>query len=423
MQKPKGTKDNFGYVQYLRQFVFDTLRDVSTLFNYKEIETPIFESQDVFVRAVGETSDIVSKEMYSFKDKGDRDIVLRPEGTAGVIRAVVENKLYAQALPLKLFYIGQMFRYENPQKGRQRQFTQFGVETFGEKSPYLDAEVILLASTILDALNIEYDLKINSLGDKETREAWSKALKEYFAQYKDQLTDDSINRLDNNPMRILDDKVDSKKDFVQNAPKLSDFYSEETQKYFEDLTSFLETIGVNFTIDHNLVRGLDYYTDTAFEFLSVSKDAGSQSTLIGGGRYENLVKQFGGPELSGIGFGLGIERIVNDLSASLKEEDINESPDVFVMNIDESATASALGVVYMLRRAGFATEWNYKPAKLQKAFTKADNMKATIKVIAGPKDLEQSSVMVKYSDRQESVKLDDLIDFITKALGETNENN
>ena len=423
MQKPKGTKDNFGYVQYLRQFVFDTLRDVSTIFNYKEIETPIFESKEVFVRAVGETSDIVSKEMYAFKDKGNRDMVLRPEGTAGVIRALVENKLYAHALPLKLFYIGQMFRYENPQKGRQRQFTQFGIETFGEKSPYLDAEVILFASTILDALNIKYDLRINSLGDKATRDAWSKALKTYFKPFKDQLTETSQARLETNPMRILDDKVDSKKDFVKNAPKINEFYSDEIKSYFTDLTDFLETLGIPFTVDSNLVRGLDYYTDTAFEFLSVSKEAGSQSTLIGGGRYENLVSQFGGPELSGIGFGLGIERIVNDLSAMIKEEDINEAPEVFVMNIDAEATASALGVVYMLRRAGITTEWNYKPAKINKAFNKADNSGATFKIIAGAKDLAKESVTVKWENYQESVKLDDLVAFINNRSGGNDEDN
>lgn len=423
MQKPKGTKDIYGSKQNIRTYVKDVLFDVSSIFNFKEIETPIFESKEVFVRAVGETSDIVSKEMYDFTDKGGREMVLRPEGTAGVIRAIVENKLYAESQPLKYFYFGPMFRYENPQKGRQRQFTQFGVEVLGDKSPYLDAEVILMAATLLDSLQIGYELKINSLGSKETRDAWSKALKAHFAKHKDQLTADSQKRLETNPMRILDDKVDGEKDFVKNAPKITDFYSEEVKTYFNKVTSFLKTMGIKFTIYSNLVRGLDYYTDTAFEFVSVADTAGSQSTIIGGGRYENLVSQFGGPELAGIGFGLGVERLVNDLEAIVNEEDLQVKPEVYVLNIDEAASASALGIVYMLRRAGFATEWNYQPTKLQKAFEKADKSGAVIKVIAGPKDLEQGQVMVKWNGQQEAVAVDDLIEFIDNKIGEIYETN
>ena len=389
MQRPKGTKDIFGKSQDLKQYVLDVLREITRLYNISKIETPIFERSEVFVKSVGQTSDIVNKEMYYFKDKGDRQMVLRPEGTAGTIRAIAENKLYALSKFAKYYYEGPMFRYENPQKGRQRQFSQFGVEILGDKSPLLDAEVILLASTILDFLQIKYHLKINSLGEKGTREKWSKALKEYFKPFKKDLTKDSQKRLETNPMRILDDKVDSKKDFVKKAPKISDFYSKSEQAYFNDITSFLEALGMKFEIDHTLVRGLDYYSDIAFEFLSTSGKAGSQDTIIGGGRYQDLLSQMCGPDISGVGFGLGIERLINEFEDKINSEKFKKYPDVFILNISEKASPSVLGIAYMLRKSCIATEWNYQPTKLQKAFEKADKSGAKIKIIAGEKDLEK----------------------------------
>ena len=409
MNKPKGTRDYYGKDQELREYIKSTIQTVSTINNFKQIETPIFESAEVFTKAIGETTDIVSKEMFVFNDKKDRTMVLRPEGTAAVIRAAVENKLLSGALPVKLSYYGPMFRYERPQKGRQRQFTQFGVETFSEKNPYIDAETILFAKTILDSLEIEYELVINSLGDKETRVKYSDALKKYFEEYKTELSDLSISRLKSNPLRILDDKIDGKKEFVKNAPKINEFYNDETKAYFEKITSFLEGMDIEFTVDPTLVRGLDYYSDTAFEFVSSSEKSGSQSTLIGGGRYDNLVKNFGGPDVSGVGFAIGIERLMIELSdLDAREPQV----DVYVMNISEEAQVANMAVIYMLRKAGFITEWNYKPTKINKAFVKADKSGATVKVITGAKELAEGKVMVKVGSDQKEIKLEDLVEYI-----------
>lgn len=416
MQKPKGTKDVFGFEQNLKKLVISTLNEIASLNNFEEIETPIFEHRDVFFESVGETSDIVSKEMYQFKDQGSRDLVLRPEGTAPIIRAIVENKLFAKPLPLKLFYQGPMFRYENPQKGRQRQFNQFGVEVLGEKSPYLDAEVILMAASILDAFKISYQLKINFLGNQNTLKKWSETLTNYFKKYEKQLSPISQKRLYKNPMRILDDKIDSKHDFVKNAPQVKDFYSEEDKAYFQTLQTFLKNIGLEFTIDYKLVRGLDYYSDTAFEFVSTSKDAGAQSTLIGGGRYNNLMKKFKGPDLSGIGFGLGIERFILELKNLIRAEELEESVQVYVINLEQKTTAAALGIVYMLRKSGIKTAWNYQPTKLLKAFNKADKIGAKIKIIAGTKELKNNQVTVKFKEKQELVTLENLVSHLTKKL-------
>ena len=417
MNRPKGTKDNFDNNQVLRDYIEETINSVAILNNFSKIETPIFEKAEVFKRAVGETSDIVSKEMYSFTDRKGREMVLRPEGTAGVVRAIVENKLYAQSLPLKLFYYGPMFRYERPQKGRQRQFTQFGVEMLSDKSPYADAEVILLAHSILESLGIQTKLVINSLGNKETRDNYSKAVKKYLEVYKDQLTDDSINRLDKNPLRILDDKVDGEKDFVKNAPKISEFYSEDTKAYFETVQEFLTAMGISFEVNPVLVRGLDYYSDTAFEFISISGKSGSQSTIIGGGRYSNLVKQFGGPDLSGVGFAFGIERLMNEFNIDEVVEARKLNVEAYVMNLSEETTAPALGIAHMLRRAGYITEWNQKPMKLQKAFAAAEKVGTSAYIIAGAKELAKNKVNVKIDGEQETVDIDSLVEFLDGKLG------
>ena len=417
MNKPKGTKDNFGNVQEVRKYIKDVVETISQLNNFTEIDTPIFEKLEVFSRSVGETSDIVSKEMYVFKDKKGRELVLRPEGTAGVIRAFVENKIFAESMPVKLFYYGPMFRYERPQKGRQRQFTQFGIEMICDPSPYTDAEAILFAKQILDTLNIKYKLVINSLGNKETRDEYSQALRKYFEEYKDQLTEDSINRLDKNPLRILDDKIDGEKDFVKNAPKINEYYSTETQEYFDKLTNFLSSMGIEYVVDHNLVRGLDYYSDTSFEFVSDSGNAGSQSTLIGGGRYSSLVSQFGGPDLSGVGFGMGIERIQNELEEQTIVEKSKINPEIFVLNISNEHQNATLGIVYMLRKAGYITEWNQKTLSLPKAFNKADKAKASLFIIAGSKELNENKVSVKFNGQQETISIESLIDYIDEKLG------
>ena len=422
MDRPRGTKDIYGKRKLVRDKVIKTMKTIARIYNFKEIETPIFEKKEVYTKSVGETSDIVSKEMYAFKDKKNRDMVLRPEGTAGIIRSYVQNKLFADPNMQKLFYIGPMFRYENPQKGRQRQFSQFGVELFGEKNPYLDGEVILMGKFILEALSLEYELLINSLGDKESRDNYSTALKKYFAKFKDDLSSDSLKRLDTNPLRILDDKIDAQKEFVKKAPKISDFYSNESKEYFKTLTSFLDKLDIKYTIDNNLVRGLDYYTDTAFEFVSKSDSVGSQDTLIGGGRYENLVKKFGGPDISGVGFGIGIERIVNDYLNKITKDKITFPIDVYVLNIAPDAQDATAGLVQLLRLGGFITEWNSKPIKLQKAFIKAEKSLATYQIIAGAKELAEGKVVIKYKNSQEVIEISKLVDYLDQKIYKGNEN-
>lgn len=420
MQRPKGTKDIYGENQKLNTFVLNVLIELARLYNFEKIETPIFEHVNVFNRSIGETSDIVSKEMYQFQDKAGRELVLRPEGTAGVIRAIVENKLFANPLPLKLYYYGSMFRYENPQKGRQRQFKQFGIEIISDPSPYLDAEAILLAATILDTLKVSYQLDINSLGDFGTLKKWIEALQKYFEPFRDRLSPESQKRLAKNPLRILDDKLEQKKDFVQKAPPITQFYSPEAKMYFERLCDFLTTIGIKYQINHKLVRGLDYYTHTTFEFISKANAENAQGTIIGGGRYHNLLAEFGGPSLSGVGFGLGIERLLNDAHADLKTEIDPDYPEVYVLNIAEKTTPAALGIVYLLRRASIKTAWNFKPLTLRKAFAKAAKAKATINIICGPNEIATNEVIIKHAGHEKKITIEKIIPYVQKILGEKN---
>ncbi len=420
MNRPKGTKDIYGNMQIVREYVENKIEEISTLNNFKKIETPVFEFSNVYKKSVGETSDIVLKEMYLFNDKKGREMVLRPEGTAGTIRAIVENKLFTNSLPLKYYYYGPMFRYERPQKGRQRQFTQFGVEMISEKSPYVDAEIILFAHSILNSLNIKSKLILNSLGDSETRNNYSKELKKYFSNYKDKLTNDSVERIEKNPLRILDDKIDGTKDFVINAPKISEFYTPEIREYFLMLTEFLEQSNIDFEIDNKLVRGLDYYADTSFEFVSTSGNAGSQSTLIGGGRYDKLLSNFGGPGLSGIGFAIGIERIINELHVDNVLESQKKPIDIFVINLSLHSQSTALNLVHNLRKAKYVTEWNSKIYKLQKGFKLADRYDSKIKIIVGEKEMLDKSVVVNYNGSKVKVKIDELISYLKGKL-ENNE--
>ncbi len=417
-KRQKGTQDIYGERQAYKTLVKKTIEGVVSFYNFKEIETPIFETIDLFKRTVGETSDIVSKEMYSFEDKKGRSLALRPEGTAGVVRAFVENKLFSNSQPIKLFYQGPMFRYERPQKGRQRQFTQFGVELLGIKSPAADAEIIMMANQILQTLKLtKTKLLLNSLGDKETRDNYSKALKKYLLKFKDDLSEVSVKRLDTNPLRILDDKVDSQKDFMRKAPKLKDFLSKDSQIYLKGVCDILEGAQIKYEISDKLVRGLDYYSEVVFEFVSETSVAGSQSTLIAGGRYDNMVKNFGGPEMSGMGWALGVERIVNEVEAL--DIEIEESIDVYVINLENELTTTTSAITNMLRAAGFIVDGNFIPMKLSKAFDKAASMNAKLVLIAGKKDLEKGMVAVKdqRDGRQDDVKIEELIEYLDKKVG------
>lgn len=372
--KPKGTKDLFNKEAKLFELIRETFFEVSNQFNFHYIETPIFESSEIFTRSSGEFSDIVNKEMYTFQDKSNRNLTLKPEGTAPFIRAYVENKLYADNTNNKFFYYTPCFRYEQPQKGRQRQFTQAGIEFISNKNPFNDLEVILFADKFLKKLKIkDFKLVINCIGDKETRLNYSNKLKEYFQNYKHLLEKKSLERLENNPLRILDDKIESQKDFVKNAPKIFDFLSEESKQYFDKIIELLKD-NIEFEIDYSLVRGLDYYDDFVFEFVSLSLALGSQSTILAGGRYNNLIFEFGGPDLSAIGFASGVERLFEIISFNNNLNIKNVKADFYIASFSEQEILENLKLINKLRDNEFNIEWNKTPAKIKNIFKNAEKM-------------------------------------------------
>jgi len=422
--KPRGTQD----IVYELEPGFDIFVQAATMVaklnGYYQIKTPIFEHKELFIRSVGETSDIVNKEFYDFKDKGGRDICLRPELTAGVCRSVVENKLLNKmSLPIKFFYVEPMFRYERPQSGRLRMFHQFGVECIGTNSYYDDVDMILLAVSILDVFQYkDYIIKINNICSSATRAKWIEALKEYFLPYKDQLTQDSVNRLVKNPLRILDDKVDGKKDFVKNAPKCTEFATEEEKEYFANITHALDELHVSYVVDETLVRGLDYYCNFIFEIESTSKDLAGQPTICGGGRYNQLTKELGGEDANCVGFAMGIERMLVALAnnPTLKREiDEYKQVDVVIANLDKETELITTVISKMLRIAGFSCTTNRNTYKLDKQFKYAQNAKAKYVMIIGPKEVSKQVVLVKDQKtmKQEEVKIEDIIPYFKKKEG------
>ncbi len=375
--------------------------DVAQLYGYGEIITPVFEFTEVFARTLGETSDVVSKEMYSFTDRGGESITLRPEGTAGVARALISGGL-SQSLPLKLFYRGPMFRYERPQKGRQRQFTQIGIELLGVEGPQADIEVIAIGWHILKALGVSEHVvvEINSLGDTESRDAYRAALVEYLSGFKDQLSQDSRDRLERNPLRVLDSKDEGDKAIVANAPLLIDYLNDHSRTFFETVQSGLSKLGVPVKHNPKLVRGLDYYSHTAFEFITSA--LGAQGTVMAGGRYDGLVSQMGGPATPGIGWAAGVER----LSMLMGEIAAPRRP---IAVIPTGEGDEALLVAHKLRHAGFAVEMGYS-GNMKKRLTRANKANARAAVILGEDELSRQAAMVKDLDsgEQEEVPLSEL---------------
>ena len=355
--KQKGTYDVMGIEAKKRKYVCDVIDAICEKYNYTYIETPIFESSELYHRSVGETSDIVTKETYDFKDRGDRNITLRPEGTAGVVRSFIENKLYGNMTePFKVYYNGPMFRYERPQSGRTRQFTQFGIECIGTDDVMSDAEVISLSYNTYKLLGIDVSVRINSLGDDESRDNYRKALINYFTPIIDNLCEDCKERLNKNPLRILDCKVDSDSDYLKNAPKTIDYLNEESKKRFEKLQEYLDLMDINYEIDTNLVRGLDYYNHTVFEIVGNIPEFGNANVLGGGGRYNGLVKELGGPEVPAVGFAMGLDRTILAIETLNINFKIKEDIDLFIMygNEDEKDTATYL--IQDLRLNGFSVE-------------------------------------------------------------------
>jgi histidyl-tRNA synthetase len=401
LQPVRGTHDLLPEDARRHRHVEQAAFDVAQLYGYGEIITPVFEFTEVFARTLGETSDVVSKEMYSFTDRGGESITLRPEGTAGVARALISGGL-SQSLPLKLFYRGPMFRYERPQKGRQRQFTQIGIELLGVEGPQADIEVIAIGWHILKALGVSEHVvvEINSLGDTESRDAYRAALVEYLSGFKDQLSQDSRDRLERNPLRVLDSKDEGDKAIVANAPLLIDYLNDHSRTFFETVQSGLSKLGVPVKHNPKLVRGLDYYSHTAFEFITSA--LGAQGTVMAGGRYDGLVSQMGGPATPGIGWAAGVER----LSMLMGEIAAPRRP---IAVIPTGEGDEALLVAHKLRHAGFAVEMGYS-GNMKKRLTRANKANARAAVILGEDELSRQAAMVKDLDsgEQEEVPLSEL---------------
>ena len=404
-QTVKGTYDILPDDLKAYEDLEDSFRLLLELYGYKLMKTPVFEYTGVFKKE-NDTSDMVTKEMYTFSPNEKDSLTLRPEGTAGIIRSVIQNKLYASSeLPLKLAYIEEMFRHERPQKGRQRQFTQMGVECLGDKSPLIDAEVIALGYNFIKLVGLK-DIKvlINSLGDSESRLAYKDALKNYFKDYKNQLCYDCQNRFDKNPLRILDCKVDHDKDFMKNAPKMSDYLSESAKQYFDKLKMYLDELNIPYVIDDKLVRGLDYYTDTVFEVVSTNNEAGSQATIFAGGRYDNLVEELGGPSLSGIGFAIGLERLLIMARAEDVMCEIEDGVDCYLIDVS-GGSPYALKIAEELRNNFYSCVANLYERSMKSQFKSADRIKATYTLIVGEDELNNNTVTIKDNITKEQINV------------------
>jgi len=404
LQKPKGTQDILPQESAKWQYVEDFARKTFRKYNYGEIRTPIFEHYEVISRSVGDTTDIVTKEMYDFYDKGDRHITLRPEGTAPVVRSYVENKLFAPEVqkPVKVYYMGSMFRYERPQAGRLREFHQIGAECFGSSNPATDVEMIAMAAQFFKDIGItNVSLELNSLGNPESRAAYRQALIDYLTPLKPSLSADSQRRLEENPLRVLDSKEPEDKAAVEGAPSILDYLDEESSAYFAAVRSMLETLQIPYVINTNMVRGLDYYNHTIFEF--TTEVAGSQLTICAGGRYDGLVAYFGGPETPGVGFGMGLERLLLVLDKQGVELPIETALDVYVAVLGAGANGRALELVQALRAQGFAAERDYLDRKLKAQFKSADNFKAKTLITLGESEVESGRVTVKNNHNREEI--------------------
>lgn len=413
---PRGTKDILPGAVNGWRYVESVLRDVCREFNYQEIRTPIFEHTELFQRGIGDGTDVVDKEMYTFNDRSGRSITLRPENTAAVVRSFVENKLYAEPMPLKVFYIGPMFRYDRPQAGRMRQFHQFGVEAMGSPSPVVDAETILLAITVLKRLGLkDLKLKINSVGCPKCRPQHRTLLQDYFRPHLSELCEDCQSRFDRSPLRILDCKVDHDKPFMAGAPKITDSLCEECHDHFEMVKKLLDEAGVDYEVDSTLVRGLDYYTKTAYEVQY--SPLGAQSAIGGGGRYDGLVEELGGPSTPGVGFAMGLERIILALEKQglLKSE--KEAIDVFAVVPDEGGTADAFKAVMTLREAGYSCDMNQIGRSMKAQMKQADRAGARFALIFGEEERSRGAVTVRNmaDSSQEEIKRSEIVSYMKKA--------
>lgn len=416
---PKGTKDVLPNQSYKWQFVEDAAREVARVFNYKEVRTPVFEHTELFKRGVGETTDVVNKEMYTFLDKGGRSMTLKPEGTAGVARMFIENGLASSPMPVKTFYITPAFRYENPQAGRLREFHQFGIEVFGSPSPETDAEVIFAASSFLNKLKIKgVKLEINSIGCRICRNEYNKALKNYFAPHLDEMCFNCRSRFNKNPLRILDCKEERCKAIAENAPKITDYLCDDCKKHFETVRSLLDAQGLEYSVNPNIVRGLDYYSRTVFEFVSTS--IGAQGTVCGGGRYDGLISELGGSNLPAIGFAAGIERLLllmENTGVPFPEEGV---PEIYLAGMDDKSRAQAFTIAMELRASGVSAEVDHMQRSVKAQLKYADKIGAKFVAVIGESELESGILNVKkMSDgTTAAVKIEELYTYLTKIIKE-----
>ncbi len=401
---PRGTKDIYGSEIYKWQYIENIIVEVCRNFGVTEIRTPTFEHTELFTRGVGDTTDIVNKEMYTFVDKGGRSITLRPEGTAGVARAYIENKMHSMIQPTKMYYLNNTFRYERPQAGRMREFKQFGVEYFGSYYPESDVEVISLAYEILNRLGIKnIELKINSLGGNESREKYNNALREYINDNIKNLCDTCNSRFNKNPLRVLDCKNESCKKIVDNAPRILDYLSNEDKEHFEAVQKLLKELNLPFTIDDKIVRGLDYYTKTVFEF--VSNSIGAQGTVCGGGRYDNLVEECGGNKTGAVGFGMGIERLLLVLEQQQKDINLIPNTDIYIGYIGEEALAVSQKIILELRSKGICAEGDTLRRSVKAQLKYADKLNAKYSIIIGEDELKTNLVKVKDMETGENINI------------------
>lgn len=411
---PRGTQDILPGEVEKWQLIEETARKICAKFQYKEIRTPIFEHTELFLRSVGDTTDIVQKEMYTFEDRGERSLTLRPEGTAAVVRSFVENKMYGDAnQPVKLYYTGPMFRYERPQAGRYRQFVQFGVEAIGSSDPAIDAEVISLAMSLYKEMGLKkLKLVINSLGDKESRNAHREALVNHFKPRIGEFCSDCQSRLEKNPMRILDCKQDRDHELMKTAPSIIDYLNEESKNYFEKVQKYLNDLDIPFVVDSNLVRGLDYYNHTAFEIMSDAEGFGAITTLCGGGRYNGLTEEIGGPEAPGIGFAMSIERFIAALNAEQVELELGNQLDCYLVSLGDEAKDYTVGLLQKLRLAGYSAERDYLDRKIKAQFKAADRLHAKYVAVLGEDELKANKINLKFMEtgEQMEVNLDQFIE-------------
>mgnify|MGYP000852168899 FL=1 len=405
----RGTKDIIGEEAKKYTYISNVAQKMFENYGYNFVKTPIFEETELFKRGIGEATDVVEKEMYTFKDRGDRSITLRPENTASLVRCYLENAIYAKEEISRFYYNGSMFRYERPQAGRQREFNQIGLEVFGEKSPKVDAEVIAIGYKFLEKLGItDLEVKINSVGSKGSRTIYREKLVEHFQSHLDDMCEDCKDRINRNPLRLLDCKVDGDKDFYKSAPSIIDYLFEDERKHYDDVKKYLDIFGIKYTEDPTLVRGLDYYSSTVFEI--VTNKLGSQGTVLGGGRYDNLLKELGDKDIPAVGFATGVERIMMLLGENYPKN----NPDVYIAWLGENTSETALKIAESLRDNDIKVYIDYSEKGMKSHMKKADKLETRYCIILGEDELNKGIVLLKdFSTReQKEIKIEEIINYI-----------